>query len=131
MMRCMLLLVSSVALSASMLTACGGAENAAPPVDVEGQTPATTVTTTQRPAPPDIVIADFGYTAPAPVTPGATVTVVNRDEPSHTVTADDGLFDVRVSGGGGTSTFTAPTAPGSYPIHCKYHANMHGSLTVR
>ena len=51
---------------------------------------------------------------------------------SRTVTADaNNVFDVRVSGGGGIATFTAPTTPGTYPFHCKYHANMQGTLTVR
>ncbi|WP_349254685.1 cupredoxin domain-containing protein [Mycobacterium sp.] len=25
----------------------------------------------------------------------------------------------------------APTTPGTYPFHCRYHANMHGSLIVQ
>jgi plastocyanin len=28
-------------------------------------------------------------------------------------------------------TFAAPTTPGTYPFHCRYHANMHGVLTVQ
>jgi plastocyanin len=59
------------------------------------------------------------------------VTVVNNDESSHTVTSDTNAFDVRISGGGGFSTFTAPTTPGTYPFHCNYHAGMQGSLVVQ
>jgi plastocyanin len=72
------------------------------------------------------------YTVPPSVSPGQELTIVNNDEENHTVTADqDNLFDTRVSGSGGFSTFTAPTTPGTYPFHCKFHANMHGVLTVQ
>jgi plastocyanin len=95
--------------------------------------------TTAAPNAPDtqsaesqIVISDMAYTAPATVRPGQQLTIVNEDGPNHTVTADeDNLFDVRVSGGGGTSSFAAPATPGIYPFHCKYHANMRGLLTVQ
>lgn len=84
------------------------------------------------PAGSEIVISDFAYTVPASVSPGQQITIVNKDSANHTVTADaNNLFDIRVSGGGGMETFTAPTTPGTYPFHCKYHANMHGSLTVQ
>jgi plastocyanin len=35
---------------------------------------------------------------------------------------------VRVAGGG-TETLTIPKA-GTYAIHCKIHASMHGTITV-
>jgi plastocyanin len=73
---------------------------------------------------------DFG--APLTVAPGAVVMVTNMDNAAHTVTADQGsAFDVDVRGGGGTATFTAPPAPGTYAYHCTYHPNMHGTLTVK
>jgi plastocyanin len=81
---------------------------------------------------PGITIKDFEYGAPLTVAPGAVVTVTNMDSAGHTVTADQGqAFDVDVKGSGGTATFTAPSAPGSYPYHCTYHPNMHGTLTVK
>lgn len=81
---------------------------------------------------PAITIKDFEYGAPLTVAPGAVVTVTNMDSAGHTVTADQGqAFDVDVRGSGGTATFTAPSAPGSYPYHCTYHPNMHGTLTVK
>jgi len=80
----------------------------------------------------EIVISNMSYTVPPSVSPGQQLTIVNNDSANHTVTADENnLFDVRVSGGGGSSSFTAPTTPGTYPFHCKYHANMHGVLTVK
>ena len=81
---------------------------------------------------PAITIKDFEYGEPLTVAPGAVVTVTNMDSAGHTVTADVGeAFDVDVEGSGGTATFTAPSAPGSYPYHCTYHPNMRGTLTVK
>jgi len=79
-----------------------------------------------------ITIKDFAYGDPLSVAPGATVAVTNIDTATHTVTADNGaVFDAQVKGSGGTATFTAPTQPGSYPYHCTYHPNMHGTLIVK
>jgi plastocyanin len=64
------------------------------------------------------------------VSPGATITVDNKDGTDHTVTSDTGnAFDDAASPG--TSTFTAPTKPGSYPFHCTIHPSMHGTLVVK
>jgi plastocyanin len=79
-----------------------------------------------------ITIQDFAYGAPLTVAPGTTVTVTNMDAAAHTVTADKGkAFDAKVAGHGGTATFTAPSTPGTYPYHCTYHPEMHGTLTVK
>ncbi|MER5863551.1 cupredoxin domain-containing protein [Kitasatospora sp. NPDC002040] len=65
------------------------------------------------------------------VSPGATVTVVNEDSTAHTLTATgSGGFDSGTIGAGKTATFTAPTAPGSYPFICELHQFMKGTLTV-
>lgn len=78
-----------------------------------------------------ISIKDFKYQVPISVKPGAKITVTNSDNVNHTVTSDkSGLFDVVTPSGGGDVTITAPTKPGKYPFHCKYHANMHGVLVV-
>ena len=77
-----------------------------------------------------ITIKDFGFTTPDSVSPGATVTVDNKDGTAHTVTSDVGnAFDDAASEG--TTTFTAPTKPGSYPFHCSIHPSMHGTLVVQ
>lgn len=79
-----------------------------------------------------ITIRNFDFGTPLTVAPGAVVMVTNMDNAAHTVTADQGsAFDVDVRGGGGTATFTAPSAPGTYAYHCTYHPNMHGTLTVK
>jgi len=77
-----------------------------------------------------ITIHDFAFTTPASVSPGAKVSVHNTDGLAHTVTADEGkAFDSPAPAG--NSSFTAPTAPGSYPFHCNIHPEMHGTLVVR
>jgi plastocyanin len=77
-----------------------------------------------------IMIQNFAFTTPASVKAGATVEVMNMDSEAHTVTADTGnLFNVTIKPGK-TATFTAPSKPGSYPFHCSYHSNMHGTLHV-
>lgn len=79
-----------------------------------------------------ITIRDFGYGAPLLVPAGAALTITNMDSAAHTVTADDGsAFDVEVKGSGGTATLTAPSTPGTYTYHCRFHPTMHGTLTVR
>jgi plastocyanin len=76
-----------------------------------------------------VTIKDFAFTTPASVSAGAKVTVDNKDGTDHTVTSDDGkAFDDPA--GPGTSTFTAPSKPGSYPFHCSIHPSMHGTLVV-
>jgi plastocyanin len=77
-----------------------------------------------------ITIKSFSFTTPDSVSPGATITVENKDGTAHTVTSDTGnAFDDAASPG--TSTFTAPTKPGSYPFHCTIHPSMHGTLVVK
>jgi plastocyanin len=72
-------------------------------------------------------IRGFAF-ATSPVAPGATVTVTNRDDAGHTFTAD--AFDTGTIAGGSSATFTAPSAPGSYPIVCEIHPSMTGTLVV-
>ncbi|MDP9882925.1 plastocyanin [Sinomonas atrocyanea] len=77
-----------------------------------------------------IHISSSAYSDPGPVAPGATVTVMNMDAQAHTVTADGGAFKATAPAGRSVA-FTAPATPGTYPFHCEYHADMHGTLTVR
>ena len=139
-MRCMALAILLVLLFPVPLAACGsGKSPSSAPAGPNGQSSVEAMPSTATPSPPgapaagaQIVIFNMAYTVPPSVSPGQELTIVNKDEPNHTVTADENnLFDVRVSGGGGIMSFTAPTTPGTYPFHCKYHANMHGVLTVQ
>ncbi|TLM83434.1 plastocyanin [Pseudarthrobacter sp. NamE2] len=95
----------------------------APTASGTGSTPAV--------APAEILIKDFKYQGGETVSPGAEITVTNEDSEPHTVTADTGNeFDVTIKGSE-TTTFTAPTQPGTYPYHCNFHGNMKGTLTVK
>ncbi|MDQ1688250.1 MAG: hypothetical protein QOK42_1225 [Frankiaceae bacterium] len=80
-----------------------------------------------------VTIQSFGYRpSPLTVTPGQKVVVTNKDGTEHTATSDkSGLFDSGDIDGGGSQSFTAPTAPGTYTYMCKYHSSMHGTLVVK
>ena len=129
-MNHMTMLISAAVLSAATLTACGGTtQPSAPPAAPLTAAPSSP-SAPQAPG-SEIVISNMTFEVPPSVSPGQQLTIVNNDSANHTVTADENnLFDIRVSGGGGSESFTAPTTPGTYPFHCKYHANMHGVLTV-
>ena len=134
--------ISSILPSAAALTACGGGNESSPstaPPPSPGQSSIAEMPSTPTQSPPgapvpgsQIVISNMAYTVPPSVSPGQQLTIVNKDEPNHTVTADENnVFNIRVSGGGGIMSFTAPTTPGTYAFHCEYHANMRGVLTVQ
>jgi len=79
-----------------------------------------------------ITIQSFAFSGPLTVAAGTSITVMNKDGVEHTVTADSaGGFDVSVPPGG-SATFAAPSAPGTYAFHCSVHPQMkHGSLVVK
>ncbi|MDX6358678.1 MAG: hypothetical protein QOH37_1732 [Nocardioidaceae bacterium] len=119
-----------------LLAGCGGSSSSAPAASdsmgsmsmgsspMSGSTKGTSAGAT-------VTIKDFAFAGPSSVAPGATVTVENQDSEAHTLTADGaGGFDVKIDPGA-SATFTAPMKAGSYPYHCTYHSNMHGSLTVK
>lgn len=115
----------TVLLAAVLLGAAGCAPGG-------GATTSPAATAASESATTAITIRDFAYGPPLVVPAGAALTVTNMDSAEHTVSADDGsAFDVEVKGSGGTATFTAPSKPGTYAYHCRYHPNMHGTLTVR
>src|SRR3954452_23684270 len=77
-----------------------------------------------------IIIKAYKYSGATSVKAGSTVIVRNDDSVAHTVTADKGGAWDLVVPGGASRTFTAPTS-GTYPYHCLFHGNMHGTLRVR
>ena len=82
-------------------------------------------------APADITIANMSYGQPITVSPGAQITIKNDDSVEHSVTSDAAdKFSVDVDGNE-EGTLTAPTEPGEYAYHCKYHPSMHGTLIVK
>ncbi|XAS63781.1 cupredoxin domain-containing protein [Micrococcaceae bacterium Sec5.8] len=80
--------------------------------------------------PAEIMIKGFKYQGAETVSPGTVVAVTNEDIEAHSITADTGAaFDTTIKAGAGT--FTAPIEPGTYPYHCIFHGNMHGTITVK
>ena len=116
--------IIAMVLTALALAACSAdpAPTAPPaPVPTAPATPATTITAT-----------NFDFGAPITVSPGTIVTFVNNDETRHNVTSDDdGKAFASPTVVKATTTFRAPTTPGSYPFHCTYHTVMHGTLIVK
>jgi plastocyanin len=86
--------------------------------------------TSPAPSPAMITIQDSAFHGDLTVAPGARVTVRNRDSVAHTLTARDGSFDTGSIAGDHSVSFTAPTKPGNYPIGCKFHPAMSGTLIV-
>jgi plastocyanin len=134
-------LAAAAALCAAALTACGssGTSTTATAPDAAPMSSMPTNHGTSMDSHMDtmagmkgmIMIEDFTFSSPKSVAPGATVMVMNTDAEAHTVTADSGdAFDVTIPPGK-TAELTAPDQPGSYPFHCEYHSNMHGTLHVR
>jgi plastocyanin len=120
-------------MAAGLLTACGSSGHSSSTPTSAGATSATSsgsaVTGTV------ITIKNFAFSpSTLTVSAGAKVTVHNTDSATHTVTASDphsGAFDTRDVGPGGTVTFTAPAAPGTYSYICMIHQFMHGTVVVR
>ena len=121
------------AFSAAALVACGSSgssSDATSSSSAAGSSSASSSSSGAGSAAATITIKSFSFTTPDSVSPGATIKVDNEDGTEHTVTSDTGnAFDDAASPG--TSTFTAPTKPGSYPFHCTIHPSMHGTLVVK
>lgn len=118
-------LVLVLGLGTGALAGCGGrgAAGGAPPL----------------PRPDTLDIKDFQFSAGLTVRPGATVTVHNADGSVHDVTGNgvtgnDGTgkrgFDTGRIPAGGTATFSAPRAAGTYGFTCSIHSYMTGTLVV-
>jgi plastocyanin len=123
---------AAMCLVAAVATACGGSSNTTQATGTETAT--ATAEQTSGPAAASgatMTIANMSFGAPLTVSPGEKITIKNDDSPEHSVTSDAaGKFDVEVDGKG-QATLTAPTEPGEYAFHCKYHPSMHGTLTVK
>jgi plastocyanin len=129
---------AAMCLVAALATACGGSSNTTqePQTGTATMTagPTGTAEATSGPAAASaaaITIANMSFGEPITVPPGAQITIKNDDSVEHSVTSDTaGKFDVEVDGKE-QGTLTAPTDPGEYAIHCKYHPSMHGTLIVK
>ncbi|AFM16233.1 hypothetical protein Mycch_1431 [Mycolicibacterium chubuense NBB4] len=113
---------ATACLIAALATACGASSNS-------GESRSGIATASADAA--TLTIAAMNYGGPVTVPPGAQIAVTNGDPVEHSVTSDTaGTFSVDVESKE-KSTFTAPSAPGEYPFHCKYHPSMHGMLIVK
>jgi plastocyanin len=141
MTRIIKLAVGAAAIAVAV-AACssGSSDTAAPAAATSAATTAAATTAaattgggTATAAAATITIQGFKFGGPITVAPGATVTVTNQDPAAHNVVSDDaGKFKTAGIKQGESTTFTAPTAPGTYKFSCTFHANMHGigTLTV-
>src|SRR4029077_16439446 len=124
---------AAMCLAAALATACGGSSNS---TQATGTATATARgrEATSRPASASaatITIASMNYGEPVTVPPGAQIAIKNNDSVEHSVTSDTaGKFTVDVDGNE-EGTLTAPSEPGEYAFHCKYHPSMHGTLIVK
>lgn len=132
------LFCAAICLVAAFATACGGSNTStqekasgtatatASPTATAGQTSGSAAA-----AAATITIASMSFGDPITVSPGAQIAITNKDSVEHSVTSDAAdKFGVDVDGGE-NGTLTAPTEPGEYAFHCKYHPSMHGTLTVK
>jgi plastocyanin len=132
------LFCAAMCLAAAFATACGGSSTSTPKPETGTATatasPAATEGPTSGPAAAGaatITIASMSYGDPVTVSPGAQIAITNKDSVEHSVTSDTAdKFSVDVDGNE-EGTLTAPTAPGEYAFHCKYHPSMHGTLIVK
>jgi plastocyanin len=123
---------AAMCLVAALLTACGGSSTSTQESKAETATAtASGSEATSAPAAATITIANMSYGDAITVPPGAKIAIKNGDSVEHSVTSDTaGKFTVDVDGNE-EGTLTAPTEPGDYAYHCKYHPSMHGTLTVK
>lgn len=94
----------------------------------------------QHPATPDVPVAavvrtvaisDVGFSPSAlVVAPGTTVTWTNGGRTRHTTSADGGAWGSPTLVPGDRFTVAAPSTPGVYAYHCRFHSYMSGTVTV-
>lgn len=127
---------AAMCLAAALATACGGSSNSSESQSGTATATASGSEATSAPAPASasaatITIASMNYGDPVTVPPGAQIAIKNNDSVEHSVTSDTaGKFTVDVDGNE-QGTLTAPSEPGEYAFHCKYHPSMHGTLIVK
>lgn len=89
--------------------------------------------TTASIGPDTITISNFMFMPMnLTVAPGTKVTVTNQDATAHTLTstANPHAFTTDDIAPGKSTTFTAPTAKGTYTYICSIHQYMQGTITV-
>jgi plastocyanin len=123
------LFCAAICLVAAFATACGGSNTSTQ--EKASGTATATGSPTAMAAAATITITNMSFGDPITVSPGAQIAITNKDSVEHSVTSDTaGKFSVEVDGTE-DGTLTAPTDPGEYAYHCKYHPSMHGTLVVK
>jgi plastocyanin len=121
--------LAAMTLIGALITGCGGSGGSNKSSDTAAATSGESSPAAAAGA--TITIANMAFGQPVTVSPGGQVNIVNNDSVEHSVTSDtSGTFSQDVDGNE-KGTLTAPSQPGEYPFHCKYHPNMHGTLIVK
>lgn len=122
---------AAIAIAVAACSSGNSASSAAPSSAAATSAAATTGAGTPASAADTITIQGFKFGGPITVAPGATVTVTNKDGVAHNVVSDDqGKFTTAAVKQGESTTFTAPTAPGTYKFSCTFHPSMKGIGTL-
>ena len=67
---------------------------------------------------------------PIRITAGSSVSWTNNHSFAHTATADGGAWDTGSIPAGGSSGAVTFNTPGTFAYHCRFHADMHGTIIV-
>ena len=126
------LLLAVLIAAALVVSACGSSGPSPASSSSSGSTTTKAATGGATKKTVSVTIKTFAFRPDTvSVTPGATVSVTNEDMVTHTLTSiSPGRFDTGDILPGQTKTFTAPTAPGTYPFDCSIHTFMTGTLIV-
>jgi plastocyanin len=112
-------------------TVAGGAVTGTAGAPTTAAGGATTATGGQSASATTITISGLAFPKSTTVAAGSTITITNDDSDEHSFTADDGSsFDTDIEGGE-SADVKAPSAPGTYTFHCKYHSSMKATLIVK
>jgi plastocyanin len=125
------LLGTTACVVAAIATACSGSSSTQQNSTTAGASSAIAGPASPTDAVAAITITNMKFSAPVTVRPGVAIAITNEDFEEHSVTSDTpGVFDVEVEANM-KGMLTAPSAPGGYPFHCKYHPVITGVLTVK
>jgi plastocyanin len=121
--------LAAMALIGALITGCGGSGGSSKSSGTGAAS--ASESSPAAAAGPTITIANMAYGQPITVPPGSEVNIANNDSVEHSVTSDtSGAFSQDVEANE-KAKLTAPSQPGEYAFHCKYHPNMHGTLIVK
>jgi plastocyanin len=127
------IIVMGLAGTCALCTACGDDDGSADTTTAAGAATSAAggaTTAAGQSAGATITISGFDFPESTTVAAGSTITIKNDDSDEHSFTADDGSSFSTDIEGGESADVTAPSTPGTYPFHCKYHTSMKATLIV-